>query len=137
MDEFLIKSSHGEAELLFYNRSPPSSEQPLDSFCVRFTDRDLTATVFVQSDEVWAHPRRLFTDMANQWSGWSGELSWRSILGAMDLQCRHDKRGHVTIQIELRSDLPTRWRLQAHMVVEAGRLDGLASKATAFFGLEA
>jgi hypothetical protein len=136
MDEFQIQSAHGEARLLFNDRSPFSSEEPLDSFFVQFADRDITAAVLIQSDEDWAHPRQLFTEMAKQWTGWSGELSWRSIFGGMELRCSHDRRGHVTIQIELSSDLPTRWRLQAHIEVEAGQLDTLASKASAFFGKE-
>jgi hypothetical protein len=136
MDQFLIKSAHGEAELLFYDRSPRDPERPLDSFWVQFADHNLSGSLLIHSDEVWSHPSPFFAKMADQWSGWSGELSWRSILGGMRLQSRHDRRGHITIEVVLDSDLTTQWKVQGIIIVEAGQLDNLALRARAFFGLD-
>jgi hypothetical protein len=78
------------------------------------------------SVQVWAgysagHPLRLFEDMARQWSGWPAELSWESLEGELSVRCSHDRRGHISIRVEVRSGcMPDDWQVLATVMAEAG-----------------
>ncbi len=137
MDEFLIKSPHGSGELLFYDRSPYDPTEPLNGYWVRITDRNLSATGKVYAGYAPSHPAKLFADMALQWSGWPGEMTWRSLEGELALHCRHDGSGHISIRVELLSGwIADEWRVEATTMAEAGQLDAIALRAAAFFGRE-
>lgn len=134
MDEFLIPSTTGSGGLAFSNREPADHTDPIAKFFVRVTERDLSAAAEVYDGFV-PHPGSLFTEMASQWSGWSGELVWESFENELILRCTHDRLGHVSIRVELRSG-PTNedWRVEATVAVEAGQLESIARRAESFFG---
>jgi hypothetical protein len=104
-------------------------------FCVRVSDRNLSAEACVYAGCINSHPAPLFADMARSWSGWPGELVWESLEGELALRCSHDRLGHISIRIELRSgDMPDDWLVVATVMAEAGQLEDIALRATVFFG---
>jgi hypothetical protein len=80
----------------------------------------------------------LFDEIAADWRGWNELKTWQSIEGELKIRCGNDRRGHITIEVELRSghdDLD--WSVQSAVVAEAGRLDEIARRAREFFGASA
>jgi hypothetical protein len=135
LDEFQIQSASGGARLTYFDRSPPERSRPIEGFSVRVTDLNLSASgsVYVEGP----HPGRLFADMARQWQGWPGELTWESLEGEFALRCRHDRLGHIRLSIRLRTNevgWDLAWQVEAGVTVEAGQLDRLAIDAADFFG---
>lgn len=137
MDEFLVVSASGEARLLFFDREPFDRDQPLDSYSVRITDRDLSAIGNVYAGYANTHPAPLFAEMALRWQGWPDELEWDSLEGEFGLRCSHDRLGHIRIDARLGVRMghwQFGWEVQAAVMVEGGQLDRLAQEAAAFFG---
>ena len=135
MDEFIIPSAAGCGGLLFYDRAPSDLVEPIGSFRVRVMDHNLSAVGQVYAGYAPAHPVPLFTEMARHWSGWSGELSWESLEGELALRCNHDRLGHISIRVELRSGpMEVDWRVTAVIMAEAGQLEDIALRAAQFFG---
>lgn len=135
MDEFLIPSVSGSGGLLFYDRSPVDRAQRIGTFLVRVTDQDLSAAAQVYAGYAPSHPAAMFAEMARRWSGWHGELVWKSLEGELALRCSHDRLGHISIRVELRSGLmPDDWSAAATVVSEAGQLEEIARRARSFFG---
>jgi Family of unknown function (DUF6228) len=135
LHEFLIASADRGGGLLFYERFPADRAERIDGFWVRVTDHNLSAAAPVYAGYAPSHPARLFADMARQWSGWPGELLWTSLEGELALRCSHDRRGHISIRVDLRSaHMPEDWRVTATVMAEAGQLQEIARHADLFFG---
>jgi hypothetical protein len=135
LDELLIPSAAGSGGLLFYDRSPPDPAKAIDGFSVRVSDHNLSAVGRVYAGYASSHPASLFSDMACRWSGWAGELVWQSLEGELALRCSHDRLGHISIRVELRSGyMPDDWRVEASVMAEAGQLEEIARCAALFFG---
>jgi Family of unknown function (DUF6228) len=133
MDEFAINNCTGPGSLTFLDREPYDSSSGLDYFSVRLVVENLTASARVYASD--AHPAPLFTQMARQWSGWTGELTWYSFEGDFGIQCIHDRLGHIAIRVELRSGfLDEDWSVVATVTTEAGQLERHAREAQRFFG---
>lgn len=137
MDEFLIQSADGEAQFLFFDRIPFERGRPIDTFSVRITDLNLSATAGVYAGYANSHPAPLFAEMARQWRGWPDELTWQSLEHELALHCTHDKLGHIRIGIQLGNRTrgwEFQWEVRAAVIAEAGQLDRLAWQAAEFFG---
>jgi hypothetical protein len=135
IEEFLIPSATGCGGLSFYDRSPVDRTQPVEGFWVRVTDLHLSASVQVYAGYAPSHPAALFVDMARKWSGWPGELVWKSLEGELALRCSHDRLGHISIRIELQSGhMRDAWEVTATVMAEAGQLEDIARRAALFFG---
>jgi hypothetical protein len=77
----------------------------------------------------------LFAEMAQRWSGWSGELVWESLEGEFTIKSSRDRSGHIFIRVELRSGpMLNDWHVVATVAAEAGQLEKLAVNAIGFFG---
>src|SRR5262249_32127444 len=131
----------GCSALLFYDRSPSDPADEITSFWFRVSNLNLSAAAHVAGEEACTSPAVLFADMARQWSGWPGKLTWESVLGELSLTCSHDRRGHITIRVNLRSaqipdQTPDDWIVNASVFIEAGQLEALARRAKQFFGSE-
>jgi hypothetical protein len=135
LDEFLIPSAAGDGGLPFFQRAPPDPTKPITGFWVRVTDQNLSAAAQVYAGYAPSHPAPLFAEMARQWAGWSGELTWQSLEGELTIRCSRDRVGHIFIRVELRSgQMPKDWRVVATVLAEAGQLEGIARRAELFFG---
>ena len=135
MNDFFIPSAAGSGGLFFYARSPDDLTKPIESFWIRVTDHNLSAVGQVYATYASSHPASLFAEMAKQWAGWSDELIWKSLDGELTLRCSHDRRGHISIQIELSSaPMPYDWRVVVTVMAEAGQLENIARHAAKFVG---
>ena len=103
MDEFLVQSANGVAQLVFYDRTPADRDQPIEGYWVRLVDLNLTAAGSVYAGYANSHPASLFAEMSRQWSGWTGELEWQSLEYELALRCTNDRRGHIRIAVQLGS----------------------------------
>ncbi|MBL6279770.1 hypothetical protein JMF97_26805 [Micromonospora fiedleri] len=63
-----------------------------------------------------------FEQLADDWRGWEGERSWRSLDATMRITARHDGKGHVSLGGTLRQDSysPDGWLARVFITVEAG-----------------
>jgi hypothetical protein len=135
MDEFLIPSANGSGGLLFFDRTPFETDRPILHCMVRVTDHNLSATAVVWVGADSTDPATLFDEMARKWSGWPDELCWHSPEKELVLRCCHDRKGHVSIDVQLRSGhYEHDWEVNATVMAEAGQLDDIARRARAFFG---
>ncbi len=138
MESFPIKSASGAGSLEFFDRFPADPRLPINGFWVRITDLNLSVAADVYGGYANDHPAPLFVEMAERWRGWSSELCWRSLEGELGLRCTQDRTGHVSIRVELHSG-PMKydwyaWSVKATIMVEAGQLEAMSHRATAFFG---
>jgi hypothetical protein len=76
-----------------------------------------------------------WSELAEDWRGWEGVRSWRSLEGDLELSATSDSLGHVSLEVRLEEGAPPRWRLEGTLQLEAGGLDRLAARARAFCGL--
>jgi hypothetical protein len=136
MDTLLIHGNMGGVSLEFSRRNLVDPASRVDCFFVRIISLELTAEARIMHPRTSPMPDQLFAEMARQWAGWSGELTWESLEHDLALRCTRDRFGHVTIRVELGSDpLEERgWTLRIPIVVEAGQLEGLARRAQKYFG---
>ncbi|SIR68261.1 DUF6228 family protein [Micromonospora avicenniae] len=63
-----------------------------------------------------------FQLLADDWRGWGGERSWRSLDATMRITARHDGKGHVALGGTLHRDSysPGGWLARVFITVEAG-----------------
>ncbi|MFJ4029345.1 DUF6228 family protein [Paenarthrobacter sp. NPDC089989] len=60
-----------------------------------------------------------FDELARNWRGWDGEISFASIEGDLRLTAKHE--GHVRIAFELEEFAgPTPWRAQGELALDPG-----------------
>jgi uncharacterized protein DUF6228 len=139
MDELMVPGTDGCSALLFYDRSPRDPAEEITSFWFRVTNLNLSAAAEIHGEEGYPSPAELFAELAWRWSGWPGTLTWESFMGSLSLSCSHDRRGHITISVVLRSGdtiNPDEWDVKTSVMIEAGQLEGIARKAKKFFGRE-
>ena len=76
----------------------------------------------------------LFRDMAEQWRGWEGKLSWTPLETEFTLDASSDGLGHVELEVEF-SDYSGAepWHFKGSLLTEAGQLDAIAKEAERFF----
>jgi hypothetical protein len=71
-------------------------------------------------------PAPLFTEVARDWRGWSGEKIWGDIDGALTLRATCDSLGHIGLSVQMRD--PSGDQLEGRVTLEAGKLDDWARK---------
>jgi hypothetical protein len=73
-----------------------------------------------------------FESLAADWRGWIGERRWSSLEGEFTLRAECDRSGHVYLEAVLHSGAPPVWSATVNLIVEAGQLERLASRARSF-----
>jgi len=133
---FLIESASGAGAIKFLDRRPADVELPSEEFRVTVSNVNLSASGRIYADCGGSHPATLFSEMAERWRGWTGELVWESLEGDLCLRCTQDRTGHVSILVELHSgSMEWGWSIRATIMVETGQLELIARRAELFFGL--
>jgi hypothetical protein len=126
-----IKSSNSEVEIQF-------ADVEKDYFRISVVGRDHSAsrTVYAYTDALGIV--RMFADAARDWKGWDGNRVWQSLEGELRLEMSTDRRGHVSLRAEIRSDPggSDAWRLDAEVALDAGQLDDIATRARAMWTAE-
>ncbi len=135
MKSFRIKHADGPGAIEFFDRDPVDSTCPMTTCWVTLTGPGLSASRRLYAlDEPVDSIARLFTEMAQQWTGWPGALTWSAIDGEISLRCTIDRAGHVAIRVDLRrSALDEDWSVEGTIAAEAGQLEAIAREAEAFF----
>jgi len=114
-----------------------NSDGWLDSFVVRIEEPGLSAAARVENSGFIQGPEVLFSEMAQNWRGWSGEKTWHALEGELELAATADSLGHITIRVQLRPTAgPDGWRVISHAYIEAGQLESLCFRAAKFFARE-
>ena len=71
-------------------------------------------------------------ELANDWRGWSGIRSWRSVVGHLSIEAQQD--GHVQLDISMLESHPGRWSLKARLTLDAGEQVRQAAEDLQQFG---
>ena len=96
---------------------------------------DLSAETRVWAGNESSHPAPWLHDLAARWKGWEGKLAWESLEHELALVARHERFGHIPVQINLRSGfMELDWRVEAFVQLYAGKLEEFAKQASRFFG---
>jgi hypothetical protein len=106
----------------------------LTHYSVTLETPHMEGTVQVDNSPYGPSPVGLFEQIANEWKGWKGEISWGSLEGELDLVATSDSTGHVTFAASIRSGyIPPEARLSVEFIVEAGQMDRHHKQAKEFF----
>jgi hypothetical protein len=76
-----------------------------------------------------------FTDISENWDGWSGNKEWGSLEGEIKLKASCDRLGHIFLSVQLANEAPPIWEVQAELLLEAGQLEKIAKEARTFESL--
>ncbi|WP_141491487.1 DUF6228 family protein [Longimonas halophila] len=130
MDETVeIQSCDSPARLLLSDLSYDGSGQDSwASFVATIEDDGLHANVrvFDLGPESLVD---LFEQMNEEYRGWDGAKTWKSIEGQMALSCTSDRSGHAFVEVVLRPDLrPDRWEVNSRLRIDAGQHDRIAKR---------
>lgn len=129
----LFELSSGKRFVVF--RDPTRDRDGrLDSFFVHLREHGLEATVRVENSIYIQGPEVFFKELADSWTGWTGEKVWRSLEGEFKLVATADAIGHIVIEVQLQPTANEReWRAVSWVHVEAGQLESLSIRAKEFF----
>ena len=77
---------------------------------------------------------KFFTGLANDWKGWDGSREWSSLEGEFQLECEHDRVGHVVIRATLHSNpYGYGWTGQIRFEITPGELEAVSAEVAQFF----
>ena len=69
-----------------------------------------------------------FSEIARQWRGWKGAMTYESVEGQLRFESTSDTSGHVFLKVSLRDDLGgADWLASGVFFLEAGQLQQLAT----------
>ena len=104
-------------------------------FLVSVESKFVTASV--EADTFFkGPPSLLFTDLAKNWRGWSGEKVWKDIEGKVKLVATSDLTGHIEVRVTLRS-VDQRDSAQVTLMYEAGALERMSKLLRSLFAADA
>jgi Family of unknown function (DUF6228) len=104
------------------------------------TDEGVSAAAAVQLSLLDEPPLDQFlAGLADSWRGWPGTRVWRALERQLELDARHDGRGHVTLGVTLKSRRYARrvedWSARTCLSIEAGeQMQRLAQDVTSLLG---
>ena len=124
-----IKSSNSSTILKF-------SDINGNYFRVSIINIDYSATIIV-----WGYTDTdglvdLFESMSKNWRGWDDDKMWWNSIGCnFSITCKNDKKGHITMSIQISNDKDQMesWDLKTELVVDSCQLDLIAKEAKEFF----
>ena len=107
----------------------------LSSYGVTLMANGFSASVRVENTEDYGSPpSKFFSELAENWRGWEGQIKWRSTEAELELIATSDPLGHIWVTANVRPDAhPARWRATASVMVEAGQLERLSHDFSSFF----
>lgn len=129
MNMLQLKSSSSETEIQFYDVED-------DSFSIAVVAHDHAASRRAHAYTDALGVVRLFEDAARDWKGWEGGKVWESLDGELRLELSADRRGHISLCVQIRCTPGGRdpWQLEAEVTLDAGQLDDIAARAKALWG---
>ena len=138
MESVIIKSTSSSNELQLSEPEGLRGAEGSEYYRVFLKAKDLVASAKVYAYEPHGKLSQFFADLAAHWKDLEGQKRWRSLEGELTLLCDADGRGHVVMQVTLKSGLyEDDWSVQAAIIIEAGQLDRIAANVKRFFSMEA
>ena len=132
MEEIVIPPQAGYVGLRICEAE--RSQQNLEYFAVELFDAAVRARTRVYAYEP-THIAAFFESIEQNWRGWPGEKSWEALEGECRMSAVADGKGHIDLTVSLRpSPNAGAWRLEGHVLIEAGQLDSVAKSMRAFVG---
>ena len=136
MNEFLIKSEK-EVSLTFHSRQF-REDGWLQSYSISAVASNFSAVICAENPPYGSSPAEFFQELANNWAGWKGEKRWGALDGEYNLWASSDMTGHITLVAQFNPfDVAPCYSSTLSLVVEAGQLEQVASRAKLFFGTRA
>jgi hypothetical protein len=136
MDTLTIR---GESQAVIEFSSPRRNVSGwVETYDVRIGMPGMSAALVVENPGFGQPPTSFFADLAENWRGWKGSKEWRAIEGEYDLLATADSLGHVSLTAVLRPDsamVPSCWKAQISLIVEAGHLGTLQHDVATFFAV--
>lgn len=126
-ESFEIRSSERGASLLLRRYQ--------SSLIARFDAPNLSAATQVYLLGGCDGLDKFCRELAEDWRGWEGKRSWKSLEGELELSATSDRLGHVTLEVRLDEGAPFQWRVYGVISLDAGQLDGIAAAARTFCSL--
>jgi hypothetical protein len=121
---FIIKSSVNSLAI-------EMRAENVDSIVVKVTEFQIQAETPVYT-YISQGIGEFFTKLSNNWKGWQGNIEWGSLEGELNLKASCDRLGHIFLSVQLKKGAPPIWEVHTELMLEAGQLEYLASKARAF-----
>ena len=119
-------------------RPEAASDGWVEGFTVEIREPGLSATAKVEVSRYVDTPATLFRELSENWSGWTGEKSWRSMEGELELVATSDRLGHISLCIRLTPSVCSdTWAVTTYVGLEAGQLNSLYARARSFFRVKA
>ena len=122
MTEFAVRSNRGSDELRLWVVAPQSEWRAR----LEFGDLTAEAKVYERYSRESLGLDSYFAELAEHWRGWTGERGWEAL--GLRLAARHDRLGHVALDVTLDQDYAAadRWQVRATLMLDAGALAELA-----------
>lgn len=123
---------------VMFNEAWRDASGLLQRFVVSLEAAGLSASVPVDYPAYGPSLVRFFSDIADHWRGWEGEITWHSLEGELELAAVSDVLGHITITVRAHPPTyPANWAAEASVLVDAGQLERLHRQFVLFCGDEA
>jgi len=126
MDEPLVLQPVGTSRRWVLHRPvDPYGDGHIWTVKAEISDHGMSAqtSVIVDGDD-GSDLGSFFQLLADGWRGWEGARVWRSLEGEMEIDARHDSRGHVAVGVTLRHGEPAfaadAWSARTVFTLEAG-----------------
>jgi len=133
MEELLI--GHERDIRILFHTPKLNADGWVENYLITIKGCGLEATLPVENPPYGLPPSVFFEKLSNSWQHWNAVDDWGAIEGEYDLSVKADKLGHIFITACLYSPgLESEWKAEVTVIVEAGQLNTLASKAKQFFG---
>ena len=135
MESFEVRDTNSSASLCSEGKIPRGlTGYEGCEFVVRFSSYPVSAVVCVYdcTPEKWGN---FFLEMSDNWGDWAGVKDQESLEGHLRLEATMDSLGHVRLVVRLCGVyVGSNWSAESFITLEAGQLEGLASRAKAYFG---
>jgi hypothetical protein len=125
MDQtFVLQPIGGSCRWVLHPPTDPYGDGYIWAVRAEIYDEGMSAqtSVILAGEEV--RLGTFFQRLADDWRGWGGARQWRSLEGQMEIDARHDGRGHVTLGVTLRrarqAYADDAWSARAVFMVDAG-----------------
>jgi len=125
MSEFTVRSVDDGASLTLRSLGP-------ERYVAELQAKGLSASIQVDPLDRVDGLERFFAEVAENWRGWKGELTWHAVEGEYSITATCDKAGHVTMAPRFYYGGPHTWLAEVRLTLEAGQLAVIASAAGAF-----
>ncbi|MEV1017482.1 DUF6228 family protein [Micromonospora sp. NPDC049751] len=127
-EPFVLRSLGSSSQWTLHPPTDPHGDGYVWVVRAQISDDGVTAETTATLAGRWAPENEglgwFFQSLADDWRGWRGGRTWRSLEGAMEIDAHHDGSGHVAIGVLLRrarqAYTDDAWSARVVFTIEAG-----------------